>query len=226
MKHPHLQPQTDSEHNEVYELTTTAKWTSERFPTVNAKTRLDVSTTEWNMFHVKPIQIDVAVVASSGIHPASSEVAPGDRIVTITPTSTSAAPQSPKKGLDTTGRLGIGLGIGIGAGLLLVNVLVWSFCWRVRTKHSAQDEAYAEKSELDGQPIRKEVAAHELQDGEIHEMMGVTVGPEIDGFGQIFECEDNHMLVEMHTSSNFPEMEAMHGKSEIGTTSASGPNSS
>ncbi|KAF2451723.1 hypothetical protein P171DRAFT_438408 [Karstenula rhodostoma CBS 690.94] len=124
--------------------------------------------------------------------------------------------------LSAPSRLGIGLGVGVGGALVLAVIGYMFLRRRIRKRNSLRGNTYTDKPELDGQVNSNVTNAHEVQDDQIHEIMSGTVEPvEIDRSRQIHEIEDTGAPVEAHTTSNVPEMEAAHGRTEIGTASTS-----
>lgn len=88
-------------------------------------------------------------------------------------------------------------------------------------KRKLRDEAYTGKPELEGQSVGKERYAHEVQDGQVHEMDGTLDPIEIERSRERYEIEDTSAPVEAGFTSNILEMEGRHGTTEVGRTSVS-----
>jgi hypothetical protein len=142
---------------------------------------------------------------------------PGSRASSATPSSTNETSAV----LNTPSKIAIGVGVSLGSMILLATIVILLILRRLKRKRKQRDEVLEHKPELDGQPMSKDVYAHEVQDDQIHEMGGTIEPVEIDQSRHIQEIEDTSAPVEAHTTSNVPEMEAVHGTTEIGETPTS-----
>ncbi|KAL1593287.1 hypothetical protein SLS60_010895 [Paraconiothyrium brasiliense] len=179
-------------------------------PTSSWLPGFEVATQGANVLMLKPIKVEVTATPKS---------VPSSAIASSTGTSSAGAFPAPSTELSSQSKIGIGVGVGLGVTLLLAIFGTLLLTRRAGKKNKLRVEAYSDKPELDGQTIKKEPYAVEIDDGHVHEIDGTDIPVETEASNHIQEIEDTGISVECDVPSNDPEMEANHGTTELGETS-------